>query len=109
MVDVDFPKAGLPDSRDELDTLLGHDSIGRSHLVHEARRLALRQGPWKFIPPARTREQLGPWKTVEIKGPGFLFDVSVDPRETNNLAEKQPAKLTEMAKLLSRIRNQPDR
>lgn len=108
LVGAEQPKKGMPDSRDELDTLLGEDKEGRPHLIHEARQLALRKGKWKFIPPARTREKLGPWKNVQITKPGFLYDLSKDVGEQKNLAKENPAKLEEMAELLKKIRQSSD-
>jgi arylsulfatase A-like enzyme len=100
------PDDGFPDSRDARDTLLGRDDKGRPHLVHEAlRHLALRRGSWKFIPPATTREQLGPWNNVTIEAPGELYDLSDDPSETHNVAAAHPEKVTEMKQLLESLRN----
>jgi arylsulfatase A-like enzyme len=104
LVGVERPEHGLPDSHDELDTLLGEDSIGRSHLVHEAGSLALRVGKWKFISPGSTRENLGPWDIVKVAEPGLLFDLAKDPGETNNIAERQPEKVAELSKQLAGIR-----
>ena len=109
LVDAKLPGDGMPDSRDELDTLLGKDPVGRPHLLHEARALALRQGAWKFIPAAKTREKLGPWNTVEITPPGWLFDLESDPGEQTNVAGEHPERVAAMSKLLARLRDQHDR
>ncbi len=108
LVGVSRPDEGLPDSRDELDALLGQDSVGRPHLVHEAGSLAIRVGNWKFIPAGSTRDNLGPWNTVKIPEPGLLFDLAKDPGETNDVAAQQPAKLAELSKQLAAIRKQND-
>ncbi len=107
---IDHPVAlpDLPDSHNELDTLLGSDQIGRSHLVHEAKSLALRMGHWKFIPPGSTREQLGPWNTVKFSKPGALFDLARDPKEQQNVASEHPDQVEKMAALLESIRGGPD-
>lgn len=109
LVDAKLPHGGMPDSRDELDTLLGEDTVGRSHLVHEARALALRQGAWKYIPAAKTREKLGPWNTVEIDPPGWLFNLDNDPAEQINVAAEHPDRVAAMAKLLALLRARHDR
>jgi len=103
------PAGACPDSRDELDTLLGEDKRGRPHLVHEARALSLRLGPWKFVPPGKTREQLGPWKTATIETPGALFETKADRSESKDLAGAKPEKLEELEALLRKIRQSPDR
>jgi len=108
LVGISRPEQGLPDSHDELDTLLGEDSIGRLHLVHEARALAVRLGKWKFIPPGSSRENLGPWNTVKVPEPGFLFDLANDPGEKNDVADQQPDKLAELSELLTTIQSQHD-
>ncbi len=48
---------------------------------------ALRHGDWKLIHPA--------------KGPPQLFHLAPDPYETTDLAKSEPAKLTELEKLLA--------
>lgn len=108
LVEVKRPSKGLPDSRNELDTLLGKDETGRPHLIHEARQLALRQGKWKYIPQARTRESLGPWKQVSIPKSGSLYDLSKDIGEQKNVADQHPKQLAEMKTLLAKIRENPD-
>ena len=73
-------------------------------VIEHAGGLALSQGNWKFIPPGRTREQLGPWEIVNIPEPGFLFDLANDPGETNNLALTHSAKREELRRNLVKIR-----
>jgi arylsulfatase A-like enzyme len=102
------PSGACQDSRDELDTLLGQDERGRPHLVHEAKGLSLRLGKWKFIPPGRVREELGPWKFANLEAPGALFDTRADRSETENLATSEPEKLAELEALLREIRQAPD-
>lgn len=105
---VEVPGGALGDSRNELDTLLGEDPVGRPHLVHEAGNLSLRLGNYKFVPPGKTREELGPWTMTQVEAPGGLFDTKADRGETRNLALTMPGKLDEMKALLARIRKAPD-
>lgn len=97
------------DSRDELDTLMGIDHVGRPHLIHEAGNLALRVGNWKWIPVQKVREDMGPWKTTEFATKSVLFDLSIDPSEQNNVAEKYPEKVAQMQALHKKIRETADR
>ncbi|HEX6961452.1 MAG TPA: arylsulfatase [Lacipirellula sp.] len=97
-----------PDSRDELDALLGEDSTGRPHLVHEARRQSLRVANWKFIPPGPTRDGLNPPQHHKVEAPGELYDLASDIGEMTNLAQQHPERLQEMAALLEQIRSMPD-
>jgi len=105
---VAVPEGACADSRDELDTLLGEDPVGRSHLVHEAWGLSLRKGSWKYVPAGKTRERLGPWDTFVVEEPGALYDLSEDPGERNDLAHSRPEVVSEMRELLVRIRSEPD-
>jgi arylsulfatase A len=73
-------------------------------VVEHAGGIALRQDTWKFIPPGRTRDQLGPGVNVKIPEPGFLFDLANDPGETNNLALTRSEQLEELRSNLAKIR-----
>lgn len=108
LVGVAIPEGSCPDSRNELDTLLGSDPAGRPHLVHEGRKLALRQGPWKFIPPGDVRDSLNPAPPVRIEKPGRLFHLKSDPGEEHDRAAAEPDRLREMAELLKYIRHSAD-
>lgn len=105
---ADIPDGQCRDSRDQLDTLLGEDKTGRPHLIHEAGRLALRMGKWKYIPGKKTQDLLGPWKQAEFE-PGFaLFDLHNDPGEKNNVATDHPEIVQRMQEKLAYIRNNND-
>lgn len=105
-----LPEQGMPDSRNALETLLGKDQVGRPHLIHEApRTLALRYGKWKYIPPTKTRDYLGPWKQVTHRDQGALYDLATDPSEQNNLAASNKSQLQIMSNLLQVLRSSPDR
>jgi arylsulfatase A-like enzyme len=93
----------MPDSQNVLSALLGESKTGRESIVEYASGLSLRSGKWKYISPGKTRDGLGPWKTVTVPNPGFLFDLSTDPGETKNLAGTNPEKLNELASLLKKI------
>lgn len=108
LVGAAIGEGALPDSRDELDTLLGEDRVGRPHLIHEATDLALRQGPWKYVPPVKTRDGLGPWRKLPTPPPGALYNVAEDPREQHNLATAEPERLQAMKDLLEQIETGED-
>jgi arylsulfatase A-like enzyme len=98
-----FKASEAPDSQNMLPALLGKSTTGRASLVQDAWGLAIRQGDWKFLPPGRGRDGLGPWMNVKIPKPGLLFDLSKDPGETKNLASAQPGKLKELSDELKQI------
>lgn len=108
MVGAEIPEGGFPDSRDALATLVGDDQQGRPHLLHEANKLALRMGPWKYVTPGPTRDKLGPWQYVKTEPNGALYNVGDDPRERKNLAGKHREQLAKMKQLLEQIEAAPD-
>ena len=93
----------MPDSQNILSALLGDTKAGRDSVVEHSAGLALRSGKWKYIEPGKTRDGLGPWNTIAVPEPGFLFDLSTDPSETKNLAGTNPEKLKELANILKKI------
>lgn len=92
-----------PDSQDQLAALLGEKSAGRSSVVLHAGGTAVRAGHWKYIPPGRTRDGLGPWRSLEVAAPGLLFDLNRDPGETTDLAALHPERLAELKQLHSAL------
>jgi arylsulfatase A-like enzyme len=95
----------MPDSMNVLPALLGDSKTGRAHLIEYANRLAIREGNWKFIPPGRVNDGLGPWTQVTVLEPGFLFDLAADPGETRDLAAAHPDKLKALRERLARTRD----
>ncbi len=108
LVGANVPQAAFPDSRDALDALLGKDSLGRPHLIHEANHLALRLGHWKYIPKGNTREQMGPWTNVAIAEPGAVFDLSEHLDERSDVAQDKAEVLARMRALHALILRSPD-
>jgi len=93
------------DSENILPALLGRSEVGRQSLVEQGMRgdLALRAGNWKYLPPGRVRDGLGPWTNVQIAEPGLLFDLSNDPAESHDLASDYPEKVAELRRRLADI------
>ncbi len=95
-----------PDSFDMLDVMLGRSSKNRSYVIEHAGSLALVKDNWKYIEPGNgsayeknTSIELGNASTPQ------LYDISKDPRERNNLAEKYPAIVQTMAEFLNAAKN----
>lgn len=103
LVDAKIPEGACGDSRNSLDALLGKDKVGRPHLVHEAKQLALRVGKWKYVPKAKVREKLGPWITSTIEDPGALFSLQDNLNENVNLAATQAKRLERIKELHAKI------
>jgi len=71
LLDLELADDDAIDSRDTLGAFLGTDPTGLDTMIEEAGTLALRKGHWKYI--AR-------------KDGGELYDLSVDPGETRDVA-----------------------
>lgn len=102
------PEGACGDSRNALKTLLGKESSGRPHLIHEAKELALRVGKWKYIPKAKVREKMGPWTTLMIEPPGALFNLSGGVHETQDVSTLEPDQLEKMRALHAKILESDD-
>ena len=116
-----------PDSFDVSAALLDPSAAGRASFIAQDPVLSLREGPWKFIPanankkgPAHPDTGLLGDPDTFVKGehdPGSwnvaqLYDTAADPREANNLAGKEPARVKAMASALEKAkadgRTRPD-
>jgi arylsulfatase A len=95
-----------PDSFDLSRALLGRSRAGRDYVVLQgAGGVALRQGPWKFIPAAsgpprnvNTNIELGNHPEPQ------LYNLKNDPGETRNLAAANSKKVDQLQSLLEQIR-----
>jgi arylsulfatase A-like enzyme len=94
---VELPAVAGPDSFNVLPVLLGqrHEPIRESLVLQNfnGRNVALRQGPWKFIPAE------GP----QARGPQ-LYDLRDDLGETKNLAQSKPEIVAQMRERLRAVR-----
>jgi arylsulfatase A-like enzyme len=99
--------AGLvPDSTDQLPALLGKSKTGREFLVEESSVLAIRKGQWKLI-DANQVVGNGRGSREDTGGTEFqLYDLSKDPRELSNVADKHLDIVHELSAKLRSIRNQ---
>jgi arylsulfatase A-like enzyme len=95
LVKQDLPAEAAPDSFNVLSALTGASRTGRDHLVEHAGGLAIRKGPWKFIP---ARPKAKPPARDE------LFNLADDLGETKNVAAGHPEKVKELRELLQSIR-----
>jgi arylsulfatase A-like enzyme len=100
--------AGVHDSRDHLESLLGNDPTGRETLVEHGGGLAARRGNWKFIPASKgprmnlhTNTELGNDPAPQ------LYDLAADPGETRNLAADHPEMLDRLRQDLAASQRTP--
>ena len=96
-----------PDSQEQLNTLLGKDERGREYVIQQNlnNTLALINGSWKYIEPSDapaieywTKMELGNAPTPQ------LYDLSVDPSETNNLAKAHAEVVKQLSFQLQQIK-----
>lgn len=80
------------DSRDIMPAFLGQSMHGRDDLVIENQgKLGLRSGKYAFIPPYKGPERNLTGNELGNLSEYGLFDLSVDPRQRNNIAAGNPA------------------
>ncbi len=101
------------DSEDILDALLGKSANGRDNLVEQSpNALAIRHGPWKYI-PAGNRPEIKPLEEGDNSaGPTLspddqLYNLDADPGETNNVYTDNPSIAKKLAGLLAQERSKP--
>ena len=96
-----------PDSRDYSQTLLNRKAVSREHLIEQSLNstLSIIRDKWKYIEPSNgpainknTNTELGNLKSPQ------LYDLSTDPFEKNNVAEKFPEITNELKALLEKVK-----
>ncbi len=111
------PDDAGPDSAPLPGVLLGKQEEGRPHLVQQGtEKLALRRGPWKYIPAGSYSE----WAFAKHNDPkspiatpmpppdqALLFNLAEDPDESNNVIDQHPKIARQMATLLDDLRKKP--
>ena len=103
LLDQPIKEGAAPDSQTNLNTLLGKTETDRDYIIQQNlnNTLAIIKGQWKYIEPSN-EEPIEFWTKIELgnnKQPQ-LYDLASDPSEQENLAEKNPALVTELATLL---------
>jgi len=94
------------DSFDLLDVLFGKTKKGREHLIEHAGTFGIIQENWKYIEPSN-REPYDKYVNIELGNNKMpqLYDMQKDRGEKNNLAEKYPDKIKELAALLKKVKD----
>ena len=100
-----LPGPRARDTQDTLSAFLGTSRTGRRELVEQAGGQALRVDQWKYM-EASKRPKVNANTNTELGNDTVpqLYDLSTDPGERQNLAEKYPERVKEMAERLERIR-----
>lgn len=108
LLNVDYDRKQAIDTQNQLLVWLGLKNEGRKEVVQEAisRVISVVSQGYKYIEPTLDKRQTA-WQTgIET---GFsaqpqLYDLRNDPKERNNIAEKNPKKLKELQDLLKAIK-----
>lgn len=107
LVGAEIPDGQADDSRDALPTWLGEDCPEREYAVKMSsnHNLTLRTGKWKYIPahPGSPMITWGPKIETGNAPCPQLYDLSTDPAESDNVAEKHPDVVKKMEELMRRV------
>jgi arylsulfatase A-like enzyme len=100
LLDQQIPEGEAGDSQNLLPALLGKDQTGAANLVEQGRggQTALRQGPWKYIPPTKANKR----RKTPAK-PAQLYNLNQDIGESQNIATDHPELAESMARQLNKI------
>lgn len=106
LVGQPLKKGEAGDSFNLLPAFLGKSDKGRETMFEEAFAFGLRQGKWKYV--QKSNKPIPDWlhnkkvRTGIQDGPQ-LYDLSIDPAEVYNVADKNPQKINEMKAVLDSI------
>lgn len=118
LVNQKLPSASAVDSLDELPALLGRSKTGRSYLVEDTSTvddelatlqkggdsiLALVEGDWKLVKPHPGGATAFHGNEIGTAPAPQLYDLSRDPGETVNLADRYPDRVKAMLARLQAI------
>jgi arylsulfatase A-like enzyme len=108
LVNENLAKDEAVDSQDVIDALLGYTNSGTEFMLEEAFSMSIRKNKWKYI-EAFSGDKVPEWlknKDVEtgLEFSPQLYDLSVDPSEKNNVADKYPEKVKELQTKLNEIK-----
>lgn len=106
LVNFEIPQGAAPDSRDEIETILGKSSENCDFVVEQSTSLSIVKDNWKYIEPSNGGPMISWGVNIEsgcLKSPQ-LYNLSEDKGETNNLAKKYPKRVDELKVLLNQIR-----
>ncbi len=88
-----------PDSFNVLAALCGESPTGREHVLLYSSNVAIRKGPWKFIPGVQG-------KKGGAKGPDALYNLDKDIAEAQNVAAQHPDIVQSLSRELTKLREQ---
>jgi arylsulfatase A len=95
--------ADAPDSYNLLNALLGKDKKGRAYVIEQSGGLAITKGDWKYIVPNKM-SSYNKETNIETGNDSKpqLYNLRNDLGERNNLANKYPAIVKQLASLIEK-------
>ncbi|WP_163934062.1 arylsulfatase [Paraferrimonas sp. SM1919] len=93
LLDIPLANDEAIDSYDYSHALFDAKGEGRAELIEESYTLSLRAGDWKYIQPSKKKHKwVKNMKNIEVglSEQPQLYDLSSDPSELTNLADKHP-------------------
>ena len=109
LVHARLTKGSAPDSRNYLPTILGSDQKGRDYVIGQSNThvLSVLTPQYRYIEPSNGPKmiQWGPKiETGNLPVPQ-LYDMTVSPYETNNVAAEHPDEVSRMQDILKNERS----
>jgi arylsulfatase A-like enzyme len=108
MLKIKSPSGAAPDSEDHLEELLNKGGNGRDYLVLQNvnNNLSIEDGKWKYIAPGKGPAINRPTNTeLGNSDKDQLYDLSVDPGEKINVADKNSRTLENLRSRLLSVKN----
>lgn len=109
LVQARFPKGSAPDSRDYLPTLLGKDLKGRDYVIGQSNThvLSVLTAQYRYIEPSNGPKMIQWGPKIETGNLPFpqLYDMTVSPFESKNIADEYPDEVSRMQLILKEERN----
>lgn len=99
ILDKDLPANAAEDSFSFYPCLKGETGAIRPFTVHHSigGKFAIRKGDWKLLLTAKERGWTVPGEEIAAQGETVqLYNLKDDPRETKNLEQEHPEKITEL-------------
>lgn len=106
LVGCEIEEGEAPDSRNQINTLLGKDKKGRKYVIEQAGSMSVSDGTWKYIEPSNGRaySKLTNTELGNDKSPQ-LYNLKKDRGEKNNLAEEKTEKIKSLKAILDKEKN----
>ena len=106
LLGANLPQTAAKDSKNHIETLLGHSTQGRDYVIESAGSLSISNGEWKYIEPSKG-PRYNKLTNIELGNDTLpqLYNLKNDIGEKNNLYLDNPDKLNELMNILESEKN----